>query len=364
MTAEFPRLQRFIAAIHRRAVVLRVIERMGLLAAAAAIIAVVFLLIGLHADLPRIQIVAALIGIGLVAGLTWGVLRRPSHLHTAFRADRQLSFDDLLGTAIGIFTAGQSKEGWAHSVLATADAACARRSSKDVTLHRLGSRAWGGIALAVAMAFTIALLTATESPTSPPRHSGNVVASASSNAPRQNRALVAIAPESPLGTHVSTGAEDQRGPDGQPNPDRKVAVRPPDSANDPSSTNSNPGAATAGDPGGKGSGFGKTNPSATPVIAKSPNDFASANENPSRAANAQRPAGGAVQAVLSGVESLVKTTTGSTGRTAASIATASPPTPPWRSDQWTTDVQTAQQQLGAGQIAPQYRDLVRKYFEK
>src|SRR5256885_1841793 len=89
----------FLAALHRRAVVIRIAERIAVALLPAAAIAIVVTLIAWWRDHSSLQITTtALLG-GVLVGLTWGILRRPSRLDAAIPADLQLQLDDLLGTA-------------------------------------------------------------------------------------------------------------------------------------------------------------------------------------------------------------------------------------------------------------------------
>lgn len=358
MAAAFPHLRRFTSAIHRRAVTLRVVESAGIGAGVAAIAIVLLLLLRFTRDFAGISFCLTILLVGVALGAVWGIIRRPSRLQSAIRADGQLRLDDLLGTAVGLQRAAQPDATWTASLLQIADVACAGKSPREILLHRLGARAWGTIGLAVAMALTVSLLFSSEGTSSPQQRSTGATASLGEAGDHRSRALITIAPESPLGTHVAGSAEDQQGPGGQQNPDKVAAAPRKPEPNAPSPPQNN-GGATAGNAAGDGSGFGKTN--RPPPVAGSPT---AADAHPAGVATTEDQRGKTLAAGggVAQATNAAPTKPGQTGRVSAA-AEGSTPTPPWRSDHWTADAQNAQQQLSAGQIAPQYRELVRKYFE-
>jgi hypothetical protein len=357
MLTDFPRLSRFLTAIHRRAVVLRAAERAGMSATVGAGLAMGFILLQSSGGAHKLQISLTLIAAGALVGLLWGVIRRPSRLDTAFRADSQLQLDDILGTAVTLMQRTREPQGWERSVLAIANAACARRSPRAVVLNRWGTRAWSAVALSIVLTITLALLSkSTEEGATRVAAAGSPTAEAPTG--RAPRPLVALAPESPLGAHAPPGPEERQGPAGQANPDRTVAAKPPEPANNANPAGDPSGGATGGDPGGTGSGISKTARPPAAVAAANQGNPDSPTPTQGNAVTGQRPAGGgAARQSPGGAE-----TSQGTGRASATASDATA-IAPWRSEHWAADVQAAQSQLKTGQIAPAYRDLVRKYFD-
>src|SRR5688500_16789163 len=99
-------LRRFLRAVHRRYVLLRVVERVGLGVLAGCGVALVLIAVlvwrGRTAWAPPLWCLA----VGAAAGLAWGIWSRPARLTAAAEADRQLGLDELLGTALTLRGAG------------------------------------------------------------------------------------------------------------------------------------------------------------------------------------------------------------------------------------------------------------------
>src|SRR3712207_358729 len=112
-------LDRFLRAVHRRHVVLRLLECAGggLLAACAAGGVLVALL--LWQGRPALAPAVWTLGLGCALGVGWGVVRRPGALQAAMEADRQLRLAGLLGTAL--LLRQKTQDPWAASVLAVAE---------------------------------------------------------------------------------------------------------------------------------------------------------------------------------------------------------------------------------------------------
>ncbi len=95
--------------------------------------------------------------LGMVVGLVWGLIKRPTELGVAAEADRQLHLDDLLGTALLVLR-GDTSDGWSQNVVALADSACARLSPGTLLMNRLGARTWGGIGVSAALLMTLGVM--------------------------------------------------------------------------------------------------------------------------------------------------------------------------------------------------------------
>jgi hypothetical protein len=146
--------QTFITRVHRRYVVMHVIEQgvIGLLIGAIAGIILAAILIWRGLATESVAIATPMLG--LVLGLVRGVSSRPQRMQAATEADRQLRLADLLGSALAV----PDTADWADLIRSQADAVCRRLSPSDVVLSRLGVRVWGGAGLASALLCALALL--------------------------------------------------------------------------------------------------------------------------------------------------------------------------------------------------------------
>src|SRR3954470_5616294 len=162
-------LDRFIAALHRRLIVVKLLEKSGLGALAGSAIAALIIPLQLWRGDAAVVPAAGATLLGALAGVIRALLRRPTILDAAAEADRQLRLADLLGTAIAVRTSPRESDRdaaaipWLRSVIAVADDACRRHSPRDVILHRLNARAWSGIGLSAALVVAAAALVS-ESP--------------------------------------------------------------------------------------------------------------------------------------------------------------------------------------------------------
>src|SRR5437762_14229537 len=91
---------RFIAAVHRRMVLLRGLERVGLCVLGGCAVALILMPILIWRGQGTGEFVGATLGAAALAGLGWAVAVRPTKLAAAMAADGQLRLSDLLGTAL------------------------------------------------------------------------------------------------------------------------------------------------------------------------------------------------------------------------------------------------------------------------
>src|SRR4051794_10370302 len=162
-------LDRFIAALHRRLVVVNLLEKSGLGALAGSAVAALIIPLQLWRGDDAVAPAAGAGLLGALAGMIRALLRRPPILDAAPEPARQLPLADLLGPAIAVRTSPRESARdaaaipWLRSVIAVADDACRRHSPRDVILHRLNARAWSGIGLSAALVVAVAALVS-ESP--------------------------------------------------------------------------------------------------------------------------------------------------------------------------------------------------------
>src|SRR5688500_3307713 len=117
-------LDRFVRAVHRRLVVMRILERIGIGILIASIAGAILVPILMWRGQSALTLAMATLAIGAAAGFVWGATRRPSVLQSAMETDRQLGWSDLLGTAITVHDdeadEADEADGWARSVRAVA----------------------------------------------------------------------------------------------------------------------------------------------------------------------------------------------------------------------------------------------------
>lgn len=144
---------RFVSAVHHRAVVMAIVERVGLALAVAAGVACLLAMVAGWRSVDVWPIVMAIFGVSVVVGIAWGVIRRPTMLDAVMQADQQLQLADLLSSAL-LSTSGD----FGLAVRVMADRACGKHSPSEVMLARYGVRAWSGIGLAWATVIVVGLL--------------------------------------------------------------------------------------------------------------------------------------------------------------------------------------------------------------
>lgn len=351
-------LDRFVAAVHRRHVLLRALERTGLcvLVACTACALLIPLLLwqGKSAVAPALWTLA----MGGAAGLLWGSLRRPGALEAATEADRQLRLADLLGTALALRRQPASADPWAASVLATAEARCRGLSPSSVILHRLGARAWGGIGLATALVLAVSFLGSSPADTRAARAEGARDPSAPRNVPRDlDRPLVAAGAGS--GHRPVPQGAGTDGDAGRPGP--SVTGREQATSTQAARQGGTPESrAGTGDTTGGASGSSTTG-RRDPAPPESPSPMAGT-EATGGTDPAAPQAGGAGRAGLpAGSPSATDPAAGTHAGTAAGPR---PATPAWRAPGFDSGARRAREALDAGQVPAAYRDIVRKYFER
>jgi hypothetical protein len=342
---------RFLTAVHRRLVLLRLLERIGITILIASGIALLAALALLWHARPAMGAVEACLAAGLIGGIVWGLARRPGPLAAAIEADKQLHLDDLLSSAWIMGRSEMNRGPWLAAVLAEAEARCQRASASALTLRRRGARGWGGIVLAAALVLTLASF----GPAPVARQSAD-----------PGRSLQATTLE--LSGHtdhplfdISTDA--QHRPILLPDPDDPNAstlgqntAPPPPAGKSNSSDAADVGdhASAGASDEGHGAGSARTQ---TPADKSASAQAQSAGTDAhSEHTTGQAAAGAGTPGVAgSGNDATVA---GATAGTAPGASEA----PPWKSAAWPADVARARQALDAGHVPAAYRDLVRNYF--
>jgi hypothetical protein len=327
-----PEFERFLGRVHRRYLLVRSAEvaGLGLLGGCAAGLPLTIIL--LWRGLPAVPLALASLGAGVLVGLIWAMIHRPTKLVSAMEADRQLDSADLLSSAVLVHRSGDP---WSHAVVAEANQWCARHSPSAVLLNRLGVRAWGGIGLATGLLMILALLPVMPSPGATGQAGVQFVRSEatptqSSRSRFSRRTPAQQEPEDLRPNRMAGAGEEGRQPqEGQGSGQR-------------------PGESTAG------SGAGEAHSDARNL------------QGPKRP---ERAGGGAETSNTGRIAAGAGNTTPGAGSASnipggAAAAKSARGVPPWRSDHWPADIDRADQALRAGQIPDQYRDMIRGYFDR
>ena len=153
--------ERFIRAVHRRLIVIRAAENLGICLLVGCAAALLLLPVVLWRDVSSAPLL--LIGLGLLsamAAIAMTFWRWPQPMDAAAEADRQLNLADLLTTTVELRRANHQE--WSDQlsaiVLASANLRCQQFSPSAVVLNRLGARVWGGIGLSISLVITLAVI--------------------------------------------------------------------------------------------------------------------------------------------------------------------------------------------------------------
>jgi len=324
----------FLRAVHRRLVVLRIIESVGGGVAAGCAIALPLVIMQVWRGMPAWPVAILMMLVGAAGGLVLAIRNWPTRLYAAHEADVQLGLTDLLTTALSM--QGLQQDPWVQSIFAMAEARCRTLSPSEVVLHRLGLRAWGGIGIFAAMVLAVSLLGTEPNPSLARGQSSStddsVEASSLKDAPSANAS----------GTKPLAGAD---------RADPLTSNDSPEFAE--SRQSSDLGSSSAGNASpAEGARVGMTKsahvPSIPPSAHKGSTDPSSATGQIGRGAGALVP-------------TMTSTTPPSEGE---GFPDFSRQTPPWQTDAWHQSAKNALQQVRDESIPPAYRDLVRDYFSR
>lgn len=337
-------LDGFLKAVHRRMVLLRAAERLGLCLLGGCLVLLVFMPILIWRGQPTGELTLITLALALLAGIAWAITSRPTPLAAATEADRQLKLSDLLGTALLLRRLGADDE-IQRTVLVQAEARASQFSPSAVVLHRLGSRGWGGIGLAAALVAGLCLI-------GPDNPTARAVAAGPKSwqdteleNEKSNTTHLISAPDL---RHVKegTGADDDQHPTNTTEADPTSASA--NAANNNATANNDPG----GSKEGTGAGASQSATKIKPRPAGDPT-----------ATGASKTTAGGTETAGGGAASENGGAPGKTGNTAAPSKTHRP-APIWQSDSWPADRQSARTALQNGKVPDAYRDLVRDYFER
>jgi hypothetical protein len=342
--------ERFLAAVHRRMVLLRAVERVGLCVLGACVVALVLMPILVSRGESTGGLVGATLGMACFVGLLWAVISRPSKLAAAAEVDRQLRLADLLATALMLPRDRQGDE-MERAVLAVADARCRQASASAVVLNRLGARSWGGIGLALALVMGLNLLGPD------PARSANRTATSQESwldaePGREQANPLAATPRTPDLRRVKAGSGADEDPasaktestDTETSPSSPVAANPRDSGE-------------AGDGGAEGAGAGAAQ-SKPKSGDSSPLTVAPGTGGASASAGSVARGGGSGTAADPGQPG------GKAGSSAGGEIGRRRPAPVWQSERWAADREAAGNAIRDGRVPDEYRDVVRGYFQR
>jgi hypothetical protein len=283
-------------------------------------------------------------GIGAAAGLLSGFIRRPTLMEAAGEADRQLDLADLFSTAWSVRQ--HRDDPWAGAVLTTADARATSLSPATVFVNRLGGRAWGGIGLAAALVFALALVptAATES------RAGSTSRSSSATA-----LLPTESAQQPAGAASNNQRRFLSQPDPQDEPSNRRGTTEEESSDTQSPVESDDAAhlpSTSADPTGRGTGASQSKP---PPRDDHP-------PTPDTTTTEHHLAGEASAGAGEQTHDSEGSSPGPSGTSAGAGRSIQPP-PPWQSDHWPGDAREALRQAQQGHVPDRYHDVLRGYFD-
>jgi hypothetical protein len=339
MTNHADHLERFLRAVHRRWVIVRVAEAMGIGVLGGCALALLVLPILLWRGEPAMTVVLMTAGLAALAGTIAGIIRRPDLMSAAVEADRQLDLADLLSTAL---TTRQrsADDPWAALVVATAGARCRTLAPNAVIVNRLGGRAWGGIGLATALVLTLGLM---------------------STEPGQSVAVARV------------GDEHRVSDDSAPSLLKSASPRNVSEAQArPRSANDGVNERTERDGSADLTSSGATNQTSRVASATSDGGGAgtatSARESrqsdtPQRSAKASRDAREG-EAAAGGATSAASDPGGEGSAGSTVMSSPSAPAPVWRSSEWREAREQALSAVRDGKVRDEHRDLVREYFDR
>jgi hypothetical protein len=341
--------EQFVRRVHRRYVLLRLLERTGLGILGGCAAAMPLLGIALWRGLATLPLAATAVVLGAVAGAWWGFISRPSTLAAAIEADRQLDWADLMSSAMAVQSRSQD-DPWVGVVTAAADARCRGVGPSAVVLNRLGARAWGGIGLAAALVAVLGLIPTYAISTQAgdiPGSAKNLIAGPDSQEQQGRSGTRSVARRTPTQEEPDDpGASRMNGV--EPIPQQESGRAKSAASDDRHRENSNP------DPNGQGKGASHSN---APTV--DPRNRSQAGTG-SRVASAEgNPADGVGEASARAGEG-----SGASGQAAGSNRDRVRPAPPWKSADWAVHSQHAADAIDSGRIPDAYRDMVRGYFER
>jgi hypothetical protein len=329
---------RFISAVRRRILIVRIAESIAISTAVASTAGLLVLPILWWRCQSALPLAEVMLAAGCFFGLIRGISRRPSRLEAAIEADSQLGLHDLLGTVV-LLNKSRSEMEWQTTVAAFADDRCKSLSPSAIIVNRIGIRGWAGVGILGGLLLTFALLTVR--PTNATASSSVSVASASVVDAAPSVEGVSASPSRPPGP----GETDSNSIGGFPHD------QPDDSAAGSMSGTNLSGQSSSGTDSSSGGGTGTTR---NPGLAPEPQRI---QNSPGESTHAGAIADGEGQSDshinVSGKNDSTTASEGGTKRAA-----------PWTSATWAADAAAADSAVGSGRVPAGDGDLVRDYFRR
>jgi hypothetical protein len=328
---------RFIAAIWRRMVWIRIAESVGISLAVASVTGLILTPIMWWRGVDPFSAIAALWGPGFVVGILWGISRRPSLMEAAVEADHQLDLHDLLGTMLRTDTAADAV--WGESLAAFAEERCRGLRASAVIVNKIGLRGWAGVGILGLLVMAVGMLTSRPS---------EVTAAPTGLAAGWEGLGEQKANENSIG--LAKAVDRPPGPGGVDDLGRRMAM----GLNEGSSQQGGAGMDSSRNVGaGAGSGAGKaTTPAGANTVA--PDRRVALNAASSRFGEAADGTGTSDTKTKMPGENHSNFASSVAGRNAA----------PWSASGWGNDRTAAESAIQAGEVADGDADLVRDYFRR
>jgi hypothetical protein len=345
MDRKSSQLDGFLTRVHRRMVLLRLVECVGLGVLIGSGAALALLPVLVWRGLGTMPLVVGCLGLGALGGILWGVTRRPNRLAAAVEADRQLKLADLLGTAFFLRRSSGELDEIARSVLATAEARSAGLRASMVIVNRIGVRGWGGIALTCGLVLVVGVITAGDraAEANGGGGEGRMMSWQDEEAVRreQGNEAPSVAERDTRRVKPAAGGDDE-----DPLASGTAELR-------------KPGPADAGrrDSGGTGMSSEGTGAGAARSAVK-----ASPGQGLSASAGGNERGGAGTSS--SGAGAATRGASGAPGGTSGGGVEARRAAPVWSSEQWARDREAALRAVQGGEVPDDYRGLVRDYFER
>lgn len=339
-----PVTRKFITAVWRRILIVRIAESIAISISVASAVGLALIPILWWQRQSAMPLAFALLPLGAAAGLIWGISRRPTRFQAALEADRQLNLHDLLGTIH--LLANHPSDPWRESLATISDNQCRALHPSAVIVNRLGLRSWSGVGILTALLLSIGLLT-----TRPINTSAALVANENNQAsPSNPKPLIALENQNqpitarPPGTggtdDISNRAADQNQPNDSP-------------TNSSTPSNPNESHSSAATDTSAGGGAAVTHPKQPPLEFPAITNT-SANLSAHQGKSSDGPSDPRA------------TATGAPEDSHATTATeiVNHKSPPWTSPNWQADANAAQSAINTGQVPDSDADLVRDYFRR
>jgi hypothetical protein len=334
---------KFISAVWRRIVLVRIAESIAIATAVASLAGLALTPILWWRGESALPMALAMLLLGGISGLVWGISRRPTRFQAAVEADRQLNLHDLLGTVHLLSRDSATNDVWKETIAFISDNRCRTLRPSAVVVNRLGLRAWGGVGILGALLLTMGLFTArpiSVNAASSSSESNSIVSPQNIQPPvalTNQSSQVATRPPGTGGTDdiSNRGAEQNQSADTSHD-----SLSPPNAAQNHS---------TAGSDSSAGGGAAITHSAQPPLEMPTSSSADIAITHPGQIASGQSDS----HANIPG-----------DSNSATASENANHQTPPWTSNLWPKDSAAAQTAINTGHVPDSDADLVRDYFRR